>query len=370
MNYVRIAIYLPSLRGGGAERAMLTLANGIAEMGYTVDLVLAKAEGPYLQEVSELVRVVDLGAPRVAKSLLGLVRYLRREHPTAMLSALNYANIIAIVARKIARVHTRLVVSERANFSVSKANDKHMRSRFMGQLMHIFYPHADGVIAVSKGVAEDLAANIRMPISSINVVYNPVVNETLLRDAEESCDHPWLETGGGPVILGVGRLTPQKDFFTLLNAFKILLQTHEARLLILGEGTLRSALEAEIKHLDLADFVQMPGFVDNPYPIMRFSSLFVLSSAWEGLPNVLIQAMACGTPVVSTDCPSGPVEILENGRWGRLVPVGGVTELAEAMAATLDETEHPEVAKRAADFSVDRSVKEYLKVLLSEKGRG
>ncbi|MGM0454151.1 MAG: glycosyltransferase [Thermodesulfobacteriota bacterium] len=184
-----------------------------------------------------------------------------------------------------------------------------MKSGFMGYLMRLFYPHVDGVIAVSKGVAEDLAVNIGMSRSSIDVVYNPVVTERLLREAAESCDHPWLKPGEPPVVLAVGRLTPQKDFITLLNAFAILRQSHKSRLLILGEGALRSALEAEIKKLDLVDFVQMPGFVDNPYPIMRASSLFVLSSAWEGLPNVLIQAMACGTPVVSTDCPSGPAEI-------------------------------------------------------------
>jgi glycosyltransferase involved in cell wall biosynthesis len=360
----KLAIYLPSLRGGGAERAMLTLANGIAERGYTVDLVLAKAEGPYLQEVSELVHVVDLGAPRVAKSLMGLVRYLRREQPVAILSALNYANIIAILAHKISRVHTRLYVSERNHFSVSNANAKHMKSGFIGYLMRMFYPHADGVIAVSKGVAEDLAANIGMSRSSIDVVYNPVVTERLLRKAAESCDHPWLKPGEPPVVLAVGRLTPQKDFITLLNALAKLRQSHKSRLLILGEGALRSALEAEIKKLDLVDFVQMPGFVDNPYPIMRASSLFVLSSAWEGLPNVLVQAMACGTPVVSTDCPSGPAEILENGKWGKLVPVGDEVAMAEAMAATLDVNEHPDVVRRAAEFSVDRAVDEYLYVML------
>jgi glycosyltransferase involved in cell wall biosynthesis len=359
-----VAIYLPSLRGGGAERVMVTLANGFAARGYAVDLVLATAEGPYLKDVDAAVRLVDLKARRVVTSLPALVRYLRRERPVAMLSAMGHANVIAVLARSLARVPTRVVVSERNNFSISKAHARNWRGRFVDQLMRWAYPRADGVTAVSTGVADDLARRLRLPRSSIDVIYNPVVTDTLLSRSRETPEHPWLRDGGPPVILGVGRLAVQKDFSTLIHAFARLRQKREARLLILGEGELRPDLENLIADRGLDSHVALPGFADNPFAHMRQAKLFVLSSAWEGLPNVLIQAMACGTPVVSTDCPSGPAEILENGQLGRLVPVGDVDALAKAMAEALDEKEHPDVAVRAAEFNVDRALEWYLRVML------
>ena len=364
---IRVAVYLPSLRGGGAERVMVTLANGFAARGYAVDLVLATAEGPYLKDVDAAVRVVDLKARRVATSLPALVRYLRRERPVAMLAAMGHSNVIAVLARRLALVPTRVVVSERANFSISKANAS-WRGDLVGWFMRRAYPKAHGITAVSEGVADDLANALGLSRSSIEVIYNPVVTDTLLLRSREAPEHPWLEDGGGPVILSVGRLTIQKGFSTLIHAFARLRQAREARLIILGEGELRPDLEKLIADLGLDSDVVLPGFSGNPFTYMRLAKLFVLSSAWEGLPNVLIQAMACGTPVVSTDCPSGPAEILENGKWGRMVPVGDVDALAKAMAEALDEKEHPDVAARAAEFNVDRAVEGYLRVMLSACG--
>lgn len=365
----KLALYLPSLRGGGAERVMVTLANGIAQRGYAVDLVLAKAEGPYLGDVAENVRVVDLRAARVATSLPGLVRYLRRERPVAMLSALSHANVIAVLARRLAGVPVRVVVSERANFSLSKANALSWRGRMMGHFMRWSYPLAEGVVAVSRGVADDLARSVKLPRDAIDVVYNPVMTNDLIAMSRSEPEHPWFAEGQPPVVLGVGRFVFQKDFSTLVRAFARVRANRPVRLLILGEGELRGELESLVRSLDIEKDVALPGFRDNPFPYMRAASVFVLSSAWEGLPNALIQAMACGTPVVSTDCPSGPAEILENGRWGRLVPVGDEIALAEAMAATLDQTEHPDVAARAADFSVDRAVEGYLRVMVPDEYR-
>jgi len=358
-----IAIYLPSLHGGGAERMMVALANGFAQRGLTVDMVLAKAEGPYLEELATNVRVVDLGAARVAWSLPPLVRYLRRERPVAMLSAMTHANVIATLARAIARVPVRLAVSERNTFSRYLAGLPSLRARAFVALVRLAYARVDAVLAVSQGVADDLAHVTGLPRQRIEVVHNPVVSDWLLEQAAEPLDHPWFRSGAPPVVLSVGRLTTQKDFPTLLDAFARVRRRSPCRLIILGDGNARDLLETKARELGVEADVAMPGFEQNPFRWMRRASVFVLSSAWEGLPGVLIQAMACGSPVVSTDCPSGPAEILEGGRWGRLVPVGDAEALAEAITETLEASPHPDVVERAKDFGVDHAIAAYLRVL-------
>lgn len=360
-----VAIYLPSLRGGGAERVMTTLANAFAERGLTVDLVLAGAEGPYLKELSSRVRVVDLKAGRVTRSLSGLVAYLRRERPQAMLTALNHANVIAILARFLARVPTRLVVSERNTLTEEATRNQGMAARAVFLLMRWLYPHADGIIAVSDGAAEVLSRFASIPRQRITTVYNPYDLLTIQQRASLALDHPWFSPGAPPVVLGIGRLTAQKDFASLISAFAQLRTQRSAKLMILGEGELRSDLQALADSLGLGtENFCLHGFVDNPFAYLARCGVFVLSSRWEGLPNVLIQALGCGAPVVSTNCPSGPAEILGNGQWGRLVPVGDVNALAHAMTSTLDESQHPDVIRRAGDFGVERSVEGYLEVLL------
>jgi len=357
----QVAFFLPSLRGGGAERVMLNLARGFSERGLQVDLVLAKAEGPYLKEVPPEVRVVDLKAKRVLYSLPGLVRYLRKEMPDAMLSTLNHANIIALWARRMSGVPFVLAVREAA--AMRDANPSKLRERLMPFLMRLFYSWADVVIANSNGVAEDLINICRVPAEKVRVIYNPVVTPELFARAEEPLDHPWFRPGELPVILGVGRLTKQKDFPTLIRAFALVRKERPARLMILGEGEERPRLEALVRELDLEEHVALPGFVDNPYKYMKRAAVFVLSSRREGLPNALIEALALGTPLVSTDCPSGPAEILEGGRWGGLVPVGDMEALANAITAALNDKKCPDVSSRIKKFCWNQIVQEYLKVL-------
>lgn len=365
-----LAIYLPSLTGGGAERIMVTLANEIAGMGYGVDLVLASAEGPFLEDVSPKVRVVGLKSKRVVSSLPGLVRYLRRERPRTMLSALNHANIIAIFARQLSGCDARLLVSEHNNLSITKLRNKSVRTIVVHSLMRRVYPWADGVIAVSGGVCNDLTRLFGLSPESVKVIYNPIVTPALLELAQEPVDHPWFGNGNPPVLLGVGRLTVQKDFATLVRAFSLAVRKQECRLVILGEGELRSELEVLIRELDLQDKVLLPGFVKNPFAWMAHADLFVLSSAWEGFGNVLVEAMACGTQVVSTDCPSGPAEILEDGKWGHLVPVQNAKAMADAILKTLSAPPFPaeELAARARVFSSSVIAQEYLTLLHPEQG--
>ena len=362
---MKIALFLPSLRGGGAERVMVNLARGFVERGLRVDLVLAKAEGPYLSQVPKEVRVVDLGARRVLYSLPGLVRYLRRERPQAMLSALNHANIVAIWAKLLARVQTRLVVAEHSTLSRSTENASSVRAKLLPFLIKTFYPYADAVVAVSRGVAEDLVTTTKLPMEKIKVIYNPVITPELFAKAEEPLDHPWFRPGEPPVVLGVGRLTQAKDFPTLIRAFALVRKERPARLMILGEGEDRPKLEALVRELRLEEDVALPGFVDNPYKYMKRAAVFVLSSQWEGFGNVLVEAMACGCPVVATDCPSGPAEILENGKWGRLVPPGDPEALAKAILDTVERgVSRVEAATNVQKrFSMIAIVEQYLKVL-------
>lgn len=368
----RVAIFLPSLKGGGAERVMVTLANAFADRGYAVDLVLALAEGSYLQSVDPKVCVVDLNAGRVLKALLPLVRYIRRKKPMAMLSAMTHTNVIAILARMLARVRTRLVISERTTISMEARLARGFAERSIYLIVPILYRYADCITAVSRECATDLRNFSRLQDSAVEFIYNPFDLAYIRSRSQERVQHPWFESGQPPVIMAIGRLNQAKDYPTLIRAFARLSAKRSVRLMILGEGELRNMLEAMVAECGLsADDVQLPGFVSNPFAYLARSNLFVLSSHYEGLPGALIEAMACGTPVVSTDCPSGPREILESGRWGMLVPVGDVDALVAAIdiALSTPRAELHDARIRAEDFGLNQAVEKYLKVLCLPQGQ-
>jgi glycosyltransferase involved in cell wall biosynthesis len=361
----RIAIFLPSLEGGGAERSMCRLAMGLAKRGVQVDLVLAKKIGPYLQQLPASVRVVDLRSSRMIASIPNLVRYLRDERPGSLISALSHANVIAILSHLLASSRAKLIVSERAPLFQAQANAKFVRDRILPFLMRALYNRADHIIAISRGVADQLAA-AGIPGDKIAVIHNPVVDNTLLEKAKEALDHHWFVPDAPPVIVAAGRLEKEKDFQTLIRAFSLIRKTRAIRLMILGEGESRAELHNMAKQLGVVDDVSLPGFVDNPYKYMKHAAAFVLSSLFEGFGNVIVEAMACGTPVISTDCPCGPAEILEKGRWGRLVAVGDAKAMAKAIEEVLDEVTHPDVRSRAAVFNVENMTNEYLRFAAAE----
>jgi glycosyltransferase involved in cell wall biosynthesis len=362
----RLAIFLPSLAGGGAEKSMIKLAIGIAERGYQVDLVLARAEGPYrtyLTTLPECLHVVNLKAPRVLLSLPALTSYLRRSRPDALLSTLDYANIVALWARYLARVPRKVAVNEQNTISLTSKHSSQFRQRLVPRLVRRFYPWADYIIGNSRGVADDLSQITRLPKSQIQIIYNPVITTEILEKAKASSNHPWLENGQPPVLLAVGRLMIQKDFRTLIQAFADVRQTRPARLLILGEGPERRSLETLIRNLNLEEDVSLLGFVENPYAYMSRASLFILSSRWEGLPSVLIEALYCGVPVISTDCPSGPREILADGKYGRLVPIQDSFALAEGIKLGLaGQTPRPS-RDSWHPYELDTIVDQYIKIL-------
>jgi glycosyltransferase involved in cell wall biosynthesis len=359
----RIALFVPTLLGGGAERAMANLAIELSKRGIPIDLVLVKAEGPYMSELPSRVRVVDLNASRLLTAFSGLVRYLYQERPRIILSAMYHANVTALLAVFLSRSQVPVIVCEHSTATVSFDQNPGFTTSVLKVLMGLMYPRARHIVAVSKGVADDLGKILGIEARLISVIPNPVVSENILLLSKQQLSHPWFFNKSIPVILAAGRLTAAKDFETLLRAFAKARQKRQLRLMILGEGELRSKLEVLIEKLGLVEDVELHGFVGNPFVFMRRAAIFVLSSRWEGLPSVLIEAMACGVPVVSTDCQSGPAEILENGKWGRLVPVGDDEALALAILDTLDNP-GPSPVQRAMEYSVDIAADAYLALLL------
>jgi glycosyltransferase involved in cell wall biosynthesis len=340
------------------------LADGLVRRGFDVDLVLAAAEGPRLGEIPSAVRLVDLRARRVVSSLPGLVRYLRREKPEGLASVLDHANIVALWARKLARYPGRVVVIEQNTLSEAALNGKTHRDRIMPRLVRRFYPWADYVVGVSEGVADDLAQFVSLSADKLRVISNPIVASDIGELAAAEVDHEWFSDGGS-VFVAAGRLQPQKDFPTLLRAFARVRSMRPARLVILGEGPERARLEALVAELAISTDVALPGAMTNPYAYMARATAFILSSRWEGLPTVLIEAMSCGAPVIATDCPSGPHEILAGGRYGTLVPVGDVARLAAAMEAALDGELARPPAESWSRYRIDTVVDEYVPLLVA-----
>ncbi|NJR48237.1 MAG: glycosyltransferase [Leptolyngbyaceae cyanobacterium CSU_1_3] len=365
----RLALLCSGNRVGGDTKVALNLLRGLAERNIPVDLVLVSGAELSLEDLPPLVRVVDLrvAAPPRASSALKILRplsrYLRQEKPAVLIAHLSYTNVIPVLAKWLAFAGTRLILVEHLVASNSRRSLER-RSWLVPWLMRSLYPLADAVVAVSQGLAHQLQADLNLKPGLLKVIYNPVVDAALHQKAQKPVDHPWLQPGQPPVFLGVGRLDPQKDFVTLIQAFSHLRQQRPARLVILGEGGLRGQLQTLIKELELEADVDLPGFEANPYQYMSRSRVFVLSSRWEALPTVLIEAMACGCQVVATDCPYGPDEILAGGEFGQLVPIADPIVLASAMQQALDAEVTPQIIQqRAADFGCDRAVSQYLSLV-------
>ena len=374
----------------------VNFAIALAARGYRVDLVLCQAEGPFLEAVPEAVTVVELrrsllfpaytlrAAPRSLIPLLrlyghlrphpslqslfylpALVRYLQRARPDTLLSGKPMPNLMSTWAARLAGVPMRVVISQHSHLSTE------VQDMGWGPLVPTIrraYSQADARIAVSHGVADDLSRHLHIPRPEV-VTLPPAfrIQTNFLGQAETATAHPWLHPEVPPVILGAGRLMQQKDFPTLLRAFARVRQQRRVRLIILGEGPLRADLETLARTLGVAADVALPGLVDNPSAYMARAAVFALSSAWEGLPGVVVEALAVGCPVVSTDCPSGPAEILAGGTYGRLVPVGDSPALAAALSATLDAPPPRDLLQRRAQaFSIDRVMDRYLEVLFPE----
>jgi glycosyltransferase involved in cell wall biosynthesis len=343
---------------------MANLLGVIGERGIGVDLLRIRGHGPYLDPLPANARVVELGRSHVNTSLWPLARYLRRERPAAMLTDKDRVNRTAIMANLLAGRRTRLIVRTGTTVSRDLPKKRWLERQVQRASMRWLYRLADGVVLPSQNARQDLLSVSGLPEGFVHAVPSPVITQAMRDQAAEPVPHPWFGPGRPPVILGVGELSGRKDFATLIRAFSRLRAHCEARLVILGEGNQRQTLQALARDLGVAEEVDLPGFVENPYPFMAGAGVFALASLYEGAPVVLMEALGLGTPVVATDCPSGPREIMREGSLGPLVPVGDDAAMAEGLLSMLREPPSRAALRNGvAPFEAEASADAYLSLL-------
>jgi glycosyltransferase involved in cell wall biosynthesis len=374
-----VALFIADLEGGGAQRSMVDLARGFHARGLRVDVLVVRPRGELREALPAEVRVVALEGPlarlplvagskrrRALASIPALLRYLHRERPRALLATSHSSNVAAAVAARLAHSATRVVLRIDSQLTRAPELAGTLTQRRRERRARRTFPWADAWIAISEGVADDAARVTGIPRERIVAIHNPMLTPALRERATARIEHPWLAAGSAPVVIAAGRLVVQKDFATLIRAFARVRARRRVRLLILGEGPLRGALEQLAGEAGVAADVRFAGRVANAPAWMARAAVFVLSSAWEGFGRVLVEALAVGCPVVSTDCPSGPREILDGGAFGPLVPVGDDTALAAAIESVLDRPpDRTLLMQRAEVFSLERGVDRYLEVLLA-----
>jgi glycosyltransferase involved in cell wall biosynthesis len=364
----RVAIYLHTIFNGGVERVIFALSGAMIERQIKVDIVVnCSGFSPMLAEVPVGATLVDLRCDQFRSRLPKLLTYLKSSHPDCLLSAGHFSNEIAILAKLFSKSGVRVVVSEHTSLGteLNSLPGFSVRRIAIPAICRLLYPLADGIIAVSDGVRDDSTKLFRLNGRLCQTIYNPLDRNRIIQLSEESIDHPWFLTGSDPIVIGIGRLEKQKDFHNLIGAFVEVRKRFDAKLAIFGEGSERQALTALIDSLGIANHTWLPGFIPNPYPYLKRASVFALSSEWEGLPTALIEALALGVPVVSTDCPSGPSEILASGKYGIIVPMKDSAALARGILKVLDG-HRPNVPEQALErYAVDAVVDRYLNLMSS-----
>ena len=341
------------------------LCHALVDAPIDLDVLLIKARGPYVDRLPNSANIISLRARHSLTSVWEVSRYLKQERPDALLAIKHRGILAALRAKQLARTDTPISGRIGTTVSAALANKSSRRRQRWYTAMRKHYPKLEQLIAVSQGVADDMLAITGMSESRVTVVRNPTITPDMLAAATESADHPWLSADSTvPVIMGVGRLTEQKDFATLIAAFARVRLQREARLIILGDGGLRSEMISQATTLGVEAHIALPGFQNNPWAWMSRASVFVLSSRWEGSPNTLTEAMALGIPVVSTDCPSGPRELLDGGRVAPLVEMGDSEALASTLLSVLAEPPPSEMLTKAVSaYHQDVSAAAYLQTL-------
>ncbi len=362
MSSKRIGLYLVSFSGGGAERELIYLANEFSSKGYDVDLIVHRASGPLESLVEKSVNKIIIDKTYI-HDVFELARYMRSSRPLFMLSTLHVPNWVLSLAKLLSFTKTKIFWRVVISLSNSKKNGRGIVSRLLSICYPLLSHTVSSITCVSKGVADDLITNFSIDKSKVNVMYNPAYTENIHQLANEPISHRWFNNNF-KTIVSLGRLSKQKDFATLIHSFKTVHEyLDQTRLVIFGEGALHTELQDLISELDLTDVVELFGFEINPYKYLAKADLFVLSSIYEGFGNVIVEALALDVPVVSTNCPSGPSEILDNGEWGTLVAVGDNKALAKAVLNTLNSDEKMKTLIRAQSFSVHQVADGYIKMI-------
>lgn len=359
-----LTFFIPDLTLGGAEQVTVNIVNGLSDRGYNVELVLSKLKGELRGELSDDVTTVELAPSQtqplgVPAHIPALAVYLRRREPAALFSHMTHVSIVCLAVDRVLDSDTLIIPTEHKSLGVSPESSA--KSRFVHRTVPYLYPTADRIVAVSKGVADSIVKCTTVPQEKVSVLYNPVDIDTIRKRASEPVHHEWFEDDGLEVLLFVGRLEEEKDLETWLSAFE---QVHErnrnVRGVIIGKGSRQESLQTMAEQSGIGDSVTMLGYAENPYKYMSRASAFVLSSRYEGLPTVLVEALACGCPVVATDCPGGTSEILADGEYGPLVPVGDASSLADGVLRTLEDPIRPErLRERAKDFAPESVLDDY-----------
>ena len=360
---MRLALLVPSMEIGGVEVVFANLANGLREHGVEVDLVLGRAGGDLERLIKMDVHIWDLNCTTMIRCIPAIARYIRVREPNVLIAAMTHCTAAAVLARRIAQKKTLIVATEHNTMSQVIVNATGLKYRLMPLWSRWALNASDFIVAVSCGVADDLACQTRISREIVRVIYNPVITDRLYSSAAVAVDHPWFHPGGPPVILAVGRLDRQKDFTMLIRAFRVVRNYRNARLAILGEGPDRQGIEQSIFAEGLTKDVALPGFAQNPYPFMRKAAVFASSSAWEGFGVALVEALALGAPVVATDCPHGPSEILCKGKYGALVPVRDHEAMAQALLNALDKPPRYDTSGHLNQFTAQHVVSQYLSLV-------
>lgn len=366
---MKIAFFYRELDQGGIQRMLIDCTNYFAQNGYDVSFVLMKRSDAYHQLLDKNIKIIYFESIKKTQLYRSFANILKREKFDVLYSATPALNIFSIVTKMLSGSKTKIIISEHNNTLVFFKNMKLTLSKLTYLSIPLLYRYADGIIAVSKGVGEGLKKIALLPEKKITVIHNPAYSPIIQEQLNQHPNHKWFSEGEIPIFITVGRLTEAKNHDLLLDALSLIVKDRPARLMIIGEGHLRPHLQNRINAMKLADYVNLVGFVVNPVSWINQSDVFVLSSNYEGFGIVIVEALAAGTTVVSTDCDYGPEEILGD-RYGYLVPVGNATELANKMQFALDNPIDATLLKqRAHEFSVDNIMREYAEMFDSVTGQ-
>lgn len=371
MKKIKLFVFIPSLRGGGAEKVSSKIASRLDPKLFDTTLVVGKKEGEYVSVLPVNLLVRDLDKAHVRDCIIPLAFLFRREKPDVVISFMHHSNIVALLAKMLSFSSVKIITAER---NVMEYVYEHVPKIFL-PFARLLYRLSAASLGGSKGLQENVRAFLGIPENKFRVIYNPIDFDFIQSKATEPVHHPWLQDNHPPVVLGVGRLVPQKDFTTLIRAFVLAKKPKGTRLIILGQGPLEEELLVLVEKLGVADSVNFPGFQKNPYPFFANADVFVLSSRWEGFGNVIPEALALGVPIVSTDCEYGPNEIIENEVNGLLVPVHDDKAMASAIGRMLNDKNFARgcaergqmVAKRLAIEEIAKQYEDFINCVTDNK---